>query len=125
MLRGLPCSGKTTAALRLCEETGGVRVSWTEMRQGGASCAEAMLWCASIVRDTLRSGGTAVVDECNLYGPSFFFLQTTGEMEGVHPEWQTVRCGVEECKRRCRESGGNAADEKFIEILALDYLLFE
>lgn len=105
-IKGLPKSGKSSLAAKLAAETGGEIVRWRHLCGGGsADLAKVMIATAAKVRVLLRAGRTVIVDEENLYGASFWFLQTLAQLEKCPVAWLTARCSVEECKKRSLAAG--------------------
>lgn len=119
IIKGLPKSGKTELAKRLCEEEDAVRLSWSELRQSddAEDTFSAMLEVMKKMRWLLRAGRVVVLDECNLYGPSYFIFQTVAMMEKVRVVWKSTGRDVEECKQRSLQAGLGS-----VEIMRLDML---
>ena len=71
----------------------------------------------------LREGKTVILDELNLYGPSFSLLFGVAQKCKARAEFHLVKCSAEECKRRCSLAGGSTADLMKIDMLAEKYAL--
>lgn len=119
IIKGLPKSGKTELAKQLCEEEDAIRLSWSELKQSddAEGTFSAMLEVVKNMRELLRAGMVVVLDECNLYGPSYFVFQTVAMMEKARVVWKTSGSDVKECKQRSLQAGLGSVD-----IMRLDML---
>lgn len=128
-MKGLPCSGKTKWTRDFCgRKRDTVRVSWTEMRrimsqkEFDRSITLTAVHTALIqVRRLLGEGKTVVLDECNLYGPSFAPFVGEAQRCKAAVKWQTMKTPVSECKSRCLQGGGSSADVMRIDVLSEKY----
>lgn len=71
----------------------------------------------------LSEGKTVVLDEENLYGPSFTLFVGMAHRCKAKTKFQLIKTDVEVCKARCLQSGGSSADVMRIEMLAEKYAL--
>lgn len=130
-MRGLPYSGKTSWAREYCSrKRDAVRVSWTEIRSMMSERVydREITHCAVYialrqVQRLLLSGKTVILDEMNLYGPSFSLFVGIAQKCKAKVTIQVIRSSVEECKQRCLRDGGSSADAMRIEMLAEKYSL--
>lgn len=130
-MKGLPYSGKTTWAREQCgRKRDVVRVSWTEIRSMMSAkeydrqiTHTAVYTALRLIERALKEGKTVILDELNLYGPSFSLFLGVAQMCKARTEFHLVKCSAEECKRRCSLAGGSTAELMKIDMLADKYAL--
>ena len=127
VLKGLPYSGKTTAAYKLVEKGRKVRISWTEIADALRGADEhsrnrlAMDAALRLMRNAFRLGIDVVLDECNLYPPSFALFVSFATQSGASIEYKIIRASADVCKERCIANGGSSEDVAKIDLLAEKY----
>lgn len=107
ILKGLPCSGKTTWAEEWVKGSRNrIRVSWSDIagsmsnRNSRLCLPLAVDAAARLMSNALKNGVDVVLDEENLLGPLVSPFLVRAQQAGVKTEWKTIRATVEECKER-------------------------
>ena len=137
ILRGLPGSGKSTAARKLHAANGAEIVNRDALRFAlhgtywsgePAKEEEVTFFEQSLVADNLRHGRSVIVDATNLDAGYLAELRAAGEHFGANVEVITLRTPVERCianDNARRERGERYVGEEVIRRMAQRYPEFD